>query len=128
MMYVDNLRVVYRGSVELHKVHTNIDTPKIGVDGCLDKDEVKCCDEDMVACLDEGVLAFLDKNNKDDFDVYFIHEHPLEYLLERTLGGQCLVHHGYMQKISWCETYDHFCYNHNYKNQMIYHYKMNDGR
>ena len=47
----------------------------------MDKDEVACCDEDVSACFEEGVPACLDKNNKDDFDVYFIHEHPLEYII-----------------------------------------------
>ena len=31
-----------------------------------------------VACLDKGVFTYLDKNNKDNFDGYFLHEHPLE--------------------------------------------------
>ena len=44
----------------------------------LDKDEVKCCEEDVVACLDEGVLECLDSNNRDDFDVDFLHANPLE--------------------------------------------------
>ena len=44
----------------------------------LDKDEVACCDEDVVELLYEGVLECLDKNNKDDFDVDFLHAHPLE--------------------------------------------------
>ena len=46
------------------------------------------------------MLEFLDNNDKDDFDVDFLRAHPLEYILEETLGGQYLVHHGYMRKIS----------------------------
>ena len=77
--------------------------------------------------FDEGVLECLDKNNNDDFDGYFIHAHPLEYLLEEILGGQCLFHHCYMQKICWCETYSYLYYHHNYKNQMIHHDQLNYG-
>ena len=47
-----------------------MDTKKIGVVEWLDKDEVACGDEDVAACLD--------KNNKGNFDVYFLHEHQLE--------------------------------------------------
>ena len=46
--------------------------------GMLGKYEVACCDEDVLTCLDEGVLACLDNNNKDYFDVDFLHTHPLE--------------------------------------------------
>ena len=74
-----------------------------------------CFDEDIVACLNEGVLSCLDKNNKDDFDVYFLHANPLEYLIEKNLGRKFLVHHGYLHKIGCCETYVHFYYYHNYK-------------
>ena len=105
-----------------------MDTQKLGVVGFLDKYEVACGNEDVVAWLDEGVLVWLDDNNKDGFDIYFLHSHPLGYLLEETLVGKCLFRHGYMQKIGWCETYPHFCYHHNYKNQMIYHDHLNDGR
>ena len=59
-----------------------MDTQKLGVVECLDKDEVACCDEDVMACLDEGVVECLDKNNKDDFDVDFFLAHPWEYILE----------------------------------------------
>ena len=58
-----------------------------------------CCDADVVACFDEGVLACLDNTDKDDFNGCFIQTHPLEYLLEETLGGKSLVHYGYMWKI-----------------------------
>ena len=83
MTYVDNLRMLYGYSVELHKVPTyeykyKMDTNKLGVVGFLDKDEVACGDDDMVACLDEGVLAFLDRNDKDNCDVYFFHVNPLK--------------------------------------------------
>ena len=78
-----------------------------------------------MSCFDEGLLAFLDNNNKDSFDEDFLHLHPLEYLPRKTLGGKLLVHHGYMQKIGWCETYANLCYHHNYKNQMIYHDHLN---
>ena len=40
------------------------------------------------------------RNNNDEFDVDFLLEHPLEYILEENLGGKCLVHHGYMQKLA----------------------------
>ena len=73
-----------------------METNKLGMMELLDKDEAECCDEDIVACFDEGVLEFLDNNNKDDFDGDFIHANPLEYLLDKTLGGKCLVHHGFM--------------------------------
>ena len=49
--------------------------------------------------LDEGVLKFLYKNNKNGFDVYFLHFHSLEYLLEETLGGNSCVHQGYIKKL-----------------------------
>ena len=65
----------------------------------LDKYEVACCDDDVVACFDKGVLKWFDNNNKDDFDGYFIHAHPLEYIIKETLGGKFLVHYGSMQKI-----------------------------
>ena len=55
-----------------------MDIDKLDVVECLDKYEVACSDEDEVACLDEGMLLCLDKNNKDDFNVYFLHAHPLE--------------------------------------------------
>ena len=54
-----------------------METNKLGVVKWLDKDEVECCDEDLLACFDEGALKCLDKNNKDDFDEYFLHAHPL---------------------------------------------------
>ena len=74
-----------------------MDTKKLGVVECLDKYEVACCDEDVVACFYEGVVKCLDKNNKEDFDIYFILAHPLEYILEENLGGKGLVHHGHMK-------------------------------
>ena len=58
--------------------------------------------------MNEGVVACLDKNNKDDFDVDFLLANPLEYHLGETLGQQCIVHHGYMKKIVWYETYVQF--------------------
>ena len=90
-------------------------TNKLGLAECLDKDEVSYFYEGVVAWFDEGVLACLDKNNKDDFNWYYIHAHSLKYILEDKLGGQCLVYHSYLQKIVWCETYAPFCYHHNYK-------------
>ena len=36
-----------------------------------------CSDEDVVEFLYEGALEWLDKNNKDYFDVYFLHVHLL---------------------------------------------------
>ena len=51
-------------------------------------------------CLYEGASSCLDNIDKGGFDVYSIHAHPLEYLLEETLGGKCLFHHGHMQKKS----------------------------
>ena len=76
-----------------------------------------CGDEYVVALLDEGVFACLDNNYRDDFDVYFIHAHPLKNIPAEKLGGQCLVHHGYMNNIGWCDTYLYFCYQHKYKNR-----------
>ena len=76
-----------------------MDKKKLGVVECLYKVEVACCDEDVVACFDEGLLACLDKNNKYDFDVYFLHAPPLEYILEEILGRKCLFQHSHMQKI-----------------------------
>ena len=37
-----------------------------------------CGDDDVVECLDEGVLSCLDNNDRDYFDVDFLHAHPLE--------------------------------------------------
>ena len=74
----------------------------------MDKDEVECCDEDVLKLLDEGVVKCLDKNNKDKFDVAFLLEKPLEYLIDETLGGKFLVYYGYMKKIGWSDTYAHF--------------------
>ena len=78
-----------------------MDKKKLIVVECLDKYEVSCGDEDVVAYFYQGVLVCLDKNNKDYFYVDFLHAHPLEQLLEETLGGKFLVHHGYMYKIVW---------------------------
>ena len=50
----------------------------------------------MLAYFEVGVLVWLEKNNKDDFDGYFLQSHPLEYLIEETLGEKFLVHHDYM--------------------------------
>ena len=55
-----------------------MDTNKIGVAEWLDKYEFECSDKHAVAWLYEDVLEFLDKNNKDNFDVYFLPVHPLE--------------------------------------------------
>ena len=44
------------------------------------------------------MVKFLDKNNKDDFDVDFLLKHPLEWLLEETVGGKCIVNHIYTKK------------------------------
>ena len=65
-----------------------MDTQKLGVMTCLDNGEVEYSDEDVMACLD--------KNNKDGFDEDFLLPHPPEYLFEETLGGNFIVHHGYM--------------------------------
>ena len=62
----------------------------------LDKDEATCSNDDVLAWFDEGVFSYLDKNNKDNFDRYFLHAHLLEYLLGETLGEQYLFHYGYM--------------------------------
>ena len=53
-------------------------TNKLGVVDFLAKSEVVCCDEDVVACFNWVVLECLDKNNEYDFDVDFLHAHPLE--------------------------------------------------
>ena len=55
-----------------------MDTIKLGVVEYLNKDEVACGYGDVVACLDEGVLAYLDNNDKNVFDVDFLHAYPLE--------------------------------------------------
>ena len=76
---------------------------------------VECLDEGVVACLGEVVFRYLDNNNKGDFDVdirhilddcfrTFLLAHPLEYILEETLGGPRIVHCGYMKKVGWYET------------------------
>ena len=52
-----------------------------------------------VVCLYEGVVECFDKNNENYFDVENILSRPLLYLLGGILGGQCIVHHGYMNKI-----------------------------
>ena len=59
----------------------------------------------------------MDNNNKDYFDVDFLLAQPLEYILEETLGGKCLVHNSYMHNIGCCDTYAHFCYNRNKKSK-----------
>ena len=66
-----------------------MDTNKTNVVQLLDKDEVEYGDEYLMAWSDEGVLACLDNNDKDGFGVYFVHAHPLEYILEETLGDLC---------------------------------------
>ena len=71
-------------------------------------------------CLNEGVVKILDNNNRDNFDVDFPLAHPLEYLLEETLCGKCLVNHGYMEIFGWSETYIHIYHDHDYKTLMIY--------
>ena len=78
-----------------------MDTNKLGVVELLLKYEMECCDNVVVACLDESVMACFYKNNKDDFDVDFIHAQPLSYNIEEILGGKCLVQHGFTQKIGW---------------------------
>ena len=75
---------------------------KLGVMLCLDKY--------VMTCSYEGVVACLDNNNKNDFDVGFLHVHPLEYIIEVTLGGQCIFHYGYIKKIVLSGTYLHFCH------------------
>ena len=55
-----------------------MDTSKLGVVKWLDNDEVEFCDEDFMAFLYEGMMKFLNKNNKDDFNVDFLLEHPME--------------------------------------------------
>ena len=94
----------------------------------LDKDCVVCWDESVVAWLDEGVVKFLDKSSKDDFDVGFVLPRPLEYILEKTLGGKFILHHGYIYIIGWSETYVHFCHDYNYETPMICQYNLNNGR
>ena len=71
---------------------------------------VTCLDKDVVACLDNN-------NNKDDFNVNFLLARPLVYLLEGILGGQCILHRGYINKIVWSETYVRFSHDHEYKTQ-----------
>ena len=97
ILYVDNLRMIYGDSVEIHKVHKyeqkcNMDTHKPGVVEFLDNYEVTRGNKDVVACLD--------KNDSDNFNVDFLHAQTLEQIIEETFGGKCLVYHGYMQKIN----------------------------
>ena len=54
-----------------------MDTDKLGVVSCLDKDVVEFCDEVIVACLYEGVLSCLEKKNKDGFVAEFLLVHPI---------------------------------------------------
>ena len=66
-----------------------------------------CLDQGVVACLYECVMSCLDNNNKDGFYLYIRHSiddclgyfllvSPLGYIIEGTLVGQFIVHHGYM--------------------------------
>ena len=50
------------------------------------------------------------------------------YLLEETISGKCILHHGYMKKIGWYETFVKFYHNHTLKKLLIYQYHLNDGR
>ena len=76
--------------------------------------------------MDEGVVACLDKNNKYNFSVYirnsldycfeyFILTHPLEYLLEVTLGVKYIFRHGNMKECGWYNTYVKLFYDHEQK-------------
>ena len=78
----------------------------------MDKYVVACFDEGVAEFLYEGVAEFLDKNNKDDFDDNSLLAHPLVYLLEGALGGQYIVHHGFIKKIFWSDTYVHLSFYH----------------
>ena len=73
----------------------------------------------------------MDKNNRDDFFVdirhslgdffeYFLVTHPLELILEGTLSGKFIAHHGYMKNGGWSETHFHFYHDHEQKNSTIY--------
>ena len=88
---------------------------------CLDKCVVSCLDDGVMACLDEGVVECLD--NKDNIDVdirhrldecfeYFILAPPLEHIIEATLGGQYIFHHGNMEEGGWSETCEPFYHDH----------------
>ena len=79
---------------------------------CLDKGVLACLGEGVVECLYEGVVACWDKNNNDNFDVdirhsiddcfnYFILAHPLKNILDGTLVGKCIFHHGYLNNGGW---------------------------
>ena len=68
---------------------------KLGVVTCLDNYMVSCSDYGGLTCLYEVVVEYLDNNNKDNFDVDFLLARPLVYILEGTLGVQCIFHHGY---------------------------------
>ena len=54
-----------------------MDTKKLVMLECLDKDEVEFFYEDVLECLDEGAVKCLDNNNRDDFNVSFLLVHPL---------------------------------------------------
>ena len=94
-----------------------MDTEALGVLACLYKDVVACCDEVFVPCLYEGVVQFLYKNNKNAFYVYSLLAQSSGSIYEGTLYGQCIVHHDFMNKFGWFETYFHFFRDHNYKTQ-----------
>ena len=55
-----------------------MDTKKLVVLECLDKDDVAYGEKYVLVCLDEGVLECLDNNDKDHFNVDFLHARPLE--------------------------------------------------
>ena len=112
---------------------------KKGVVACLDKGGVEFLDEGVMEFLDKGVVSCLDKNNKDNFDVDIRHildeflenvllAHPLEHLIEGTLVRQYIVHHGYMKKCGWYETYVELSHENEHKNPTIYQYQLDYGR
>ena len=75
----------------------------------------------------------MDNNNKDNFDVdirhrlddlfkYFLLAHALEYLLDVTLGVQCILHLVTMKECGWYKTYVHLSHDHEQKKTTIYQY------
>ena len=99
---------------------------------CLDKGVVVCLDDSVVACLDNN-------NNKVAFDVgiihsldecfeYFLFTPPLEYFLEGTLDGLCIIHQGYTNNCGCYEKYFHFSHYHEQKNTTIYQSYLYYGR
>ena len=60
------------------------------------------------------------RHSLDECFEYFLFSHPLEHLLERTLGRKCTFHHGYMKEGGFSETRVHLYHDHGQENPTIY--------